>query len=88
MTTTASQLVTTSLHSHALARVTTAPAGRYPASELAPTRVQRVLSLLLDGGILVVGVWSIPFVIIALVTPFALCILGVLQLIRLLQNAF
>ena len=88
MTTTASQLVTPSLHSHAFPRVTTAPAGPYPTSELAPTRVQRVLSLLLDGGILVVGVWSIPFVIIALVAPIALCILGLLQLIRLVQNAF
>ena len=88
MTTTASQLVTTPLHSLAFPRVVTAPAGPYPASELAPTRGQRVLSLLLDGGILVVGVWSIPFAIIAMVTPFALCILGVLQLVRLLQNAF
>ena len=88
MATTASQLVTTSLHSHAFPRVVTAPAGRYPASELAPTTLHRVLSLLLDGGILLVGVWSIPFVIIALVTPIALCILGLLQLVRLLQNAF
>ena len=88
MATTASQLVTTSLHPHAFPRIVTAPAGRHLVSELAPTKVQWVLSLLADGGILVVGVWSIPFVIIALVTPIALCILGLLQLVRLLQNAF
>ena len=88
MTTTASQLVTSSLHSDAFPRVATAPARRFQPSELAPTKAQRFLSLLADGGILVVGVWSIPFVIIAMVTPIALAILGVLQLIRLLQNAF
>ena len=72
----------------ALPRIATAPTGWYPSTEIAPTRTQRLLSGLLDGAILVAGVWSLPFVIIAMGTPIALGILAVLQLIRMLQTAF
>ncbi len=88
MTTAVSQLVRPALHSPALERMVPASAGSHRSSDVVPARGQRLLALILDGGILVVGVWSIPFVIIAMGTPIALAILGVLQLVKLLQNAF
>ena len=88
MATAVTQLVRPPLHSLPLPREATVPADVRPSSELRATRARRLGSLLLDGGILVAGVWSIPFVIIAMGTPIALAILGVLQLVRLLQNAF
>jgi hypothetical protein len=81
MATAVSQPVTPALHSPALERLAPAAAG-------SPARGGRLLARILDAGILVVGVWSIPFVIIAMGTPIALAILGVLQLVKLLQNAF
>ena len=54
----------------------------------APSGARRALSVLGDGALLLAGVWSIPFVLIAVGTPIALTILGLLQLARVARNAF
>jgi hypothetical protein len=84
MTIVASRLVTPSL-SHSLPLAGTVSSR---PSAFGRTKTHRLLSLVADGGIMVAAVWSLPFVIIAMGTPIALAILGVLQLLRLLQNAF
>ena len=60
----------------------------YDSFDQVPSAGRRALAVLGDGGLLLAGVWSIPFVLIALVTPLALTILGLLQLARLVRNAF
>ena len=82
----ASPLVTPSLPSHSPLVGTVA--SRFSPASVGRSKTQRLLTVVADGGIMIGAVWSIPFVIIAMGTPIAIAILGVLQLVRLMQNAF